>query len=89
MKHNFEDIGNDWQRIGSFYHVEEWRDGWLGVWDALLAAIWRRYDRPRSLKGYTISLYLKPTDDGIEGGTYVFGGQVEDGKVAKSYRIRG
>ena len=90
MKTNFDDVGNDWTHLHSTYRVEEWRRGWPGLWDSLVEAVkmsnpWRNkifsVERPRALETYTISLYVK-TDE-LPPQSYVFGGQVESGKVGR------
>ena len=76
MRTNFEIVGQEWTRLYGMYHVEEWRQGWLGLWDSLKAVVWpRRWERPRPLKTYTVSLYVKTDKAPPE--SYVFGGQIE------------
>lgn len=58
---NSEPRGNGWNRIFSTVLVPSWRGGWIGVWDALVAAI-KGEPRYEVARPYSMSMYVKAFD---------------------------
>ncbi len=70
--------GNGWYRPFVVYTAMEFRRGWLGVWDALKEALFRRkFPRPQVPFTYTLSLYHKPEEEDC---SYSWAVQIINGK---------
>lgn len=70
-----------WKRIGAVQVAEMHREGWLGVWDAIMAAVTRRPRRTAPAE-VTFSLWVKVPEGVAESSVTVYLPAAEIGPVS-------
>lgn len=75
VENSIQSLDNGWRKATQIQIVPAYRDGWLGVWDSLKAAILHE-PRSRVAMEVKFGIYIKAPGD-----IYIWGAQVEEGKI--------